>query len=60
MCVTFICQYHPPEPSYMAVNGRIIEDFIPDIVEEAEVIEPEEEPVPEPETMLLPPWAREP
>lgn len=47
MCVTFICQYHPPEPSYMAVNGRIIEDFIPDIVEEAEVIEPEEEPVPE-------------
>lgn len=35
----------------MAVNGRIIEDFIPDIVEEAEVIEPEEEPVPEPEIL---------
>lgn len=51
MCVTFIWQYHLPEPSYMAVNGRIIKDFIPDIVEEAEVIEPEEEPVLEPEIL---------
>lgn len=35
----------------MAVNGRIIEDFLPDIVEEVEAIEPEEEPVPEPEIL---------
>lgn len=51
MCVAFIWQYHLPEPSYMAVSGWIAEDFLPDIVEEVEVIEPEEEPVPEPEIL---------